>query len=133
MDRTSHWRCSVKRVFLKFFTNFTGKHLCWGLWNFETIKNKFFYRTTQVAASEWTKRLILNQYNIRLYYYWEIIETSCTLFSKCSGVFSDLLQEQFYKNKSLDFGKKIKKKLRIKPGLPSHRTKKQCLGWPFLK
>ena len=27
--RSSHQKCSVKKVFLKGFTNFTGKHLCW--------------------------------------------------------------------------------------------------------
>ena len=32
------------------------------------------------------------------------------------------LKEQFYKNKSLGFGKKFKNKLRTKPGLLSHRT-----------
>ena len=31
------------------------------------------------------------------------------------------IQEQFYKNKSLDFGKKITSKLRTNPGLLSHR------------
>ena len=29
--RSSHWRCSVKKGFLKTFANFTGKHLCWSL------------------------------------------------------------------------------------------------------
>ena len=33
-----------------------------------------------------------------------------------------LLKEQFYKNKSLELGKKIKNKLRIKPGLLSYRS-----------
>ena len=38
-------------------------------------------------------------------------------------IHSFFLQEQFYKNKSLDFGKtKIKNKLKTKPGLLSHRT-----------
>ena len=32
------------------------------------------------------------------------------------------LLEQFYKNKSLNFEKKIKNKLRTKPGLLSNRT-----------
>ena len=27
--RSSHQKCSVKKVFLKSFTNFTGKDLCW--------------------------------------------------------------------------------------------------------
>ena len=31
-------------------------------------------------------------------------------------------KRQFYKNKSLGFGKKFKNKLRTKPGLLSHRT-----------
>ena len=29
--RSSHYRCSVKKVVLKTFANFTGKHLCWSL------------------------------------------------------------------------------------------------------
>ena len=29
--RSSHQRCSLKKVFLKNFTKFTGKHLCWSL------------------------------------------------------------------------------------------------------
>ena len=29
--RSSHWRCSVKKVVLKTFTNFTGEHLSWSL------------------------------------------------------------------------------------------------------
>ena len=29
--RSSHQRCSFKKVFLKNFTKFSGKHLCWSL------------------------------------------------------------------------------------------------------
>ena len=29
--RSSHWRCSIKKDFLKHFVIFTGKHPCWGL------------------------------------------------------------------------------------------------------
>ena len=29
--KSGHQRCSVKKVFLKNFANFTGKHLCWSL------------------------------------------------------------------------------------------------------
>ena len=29
--RSSHQRCSLKKVFFKNFTKFTGKHLCWSL------------------------------------------------------------------------------------------------------
>ena len=29
--KSSHWRCSVKKVVLKSFTNFTGKHFHWSL------------------------------------------------------------------------------------------------------
>ena len=29
--RSSHQRCSLKKVFIKNFTKFTGKHLCWSL------------------------------------------------------------------------------------------------------
>ena len=45
------------------------------------------------------KQMLLNfnfvwsQYNIRSYYYWQIIKTSCTLFSRRSRVFS-----KFYQN-----------------------------------
>ena len=63
-------RCSVKKVSLKNFTKFTGKHLCQSLFfnkvaslrpetlaqvfsrEFcEIFKNTFFYRTPPVAAS----------------------------------------------------------------------------------
>ena len=30
-ERSNHRRCSVKKVVLKYFANFTGKHLCWCL------------------------------------------------------------------------------------------------------
>ena len=30
-NRSSHWRCSVKKGVLKNFANFTGKYLCWSL------------------------------------------------------------------------------------------------------
>ena len=36
-------------------------------------------------------------------------------------------QEQFYENKTLGFGKKIKNKLRTKPDLLSRRTKEQSV------
>ena len=29
--RNSHQRCSLKKVFLKNFTKFSGRHLCWSL------------------------------------------------------------------------------------------------------
>ena len=31
MDRSSHWRCSVKKGVLRNFAKFTGKHLCQSL------------------------------------------------------------------------------------------------------
>ena len=31
--KSSHRRCSIKKVFLKNFENFTGKHLCWFFFN----------------------------------------------------------------------------------------------------
>ena len=33
IERSSHQRCSVKNGVLKNFANFTGKHLCWSLFN----------------------------------------------------------------------------------------------------
>ena len=33
ISRTSHWRCSAKKVILKNFVNFTGKHLRWSLFS----------------------------------------------------------------------------------------------------
>ena len=32
-DRRSHWRCSVVNGVLINFANFTGKHLCWSVFN----------------------------------------------------------------------------------------------------
>ena len=29
--KSSHWRCSMKKVSLKYFATFIGKHLCWRL------------------------------------------------------------------------------------------------------
>ena len=29
ITKSSHWRCSIKKVVLKNFAIFTGKHLCW--------------------------------------------------------------------------------------------------------
>ena len=58
--RTSHWRCSIEKGVLKYFTKFTWKHLCQSLFfnkvaetlaqvfscRFcEIFKNTFFYRT----------------------------------------------------------------------------------------
>ena len=72
--RSSHRRCSVKKVVFRNFAKFTGKHLCQSIffnkveaWNFikketlaqmfscefcEISKNTFFHRTPLVAASE---------------------------------------------------------------------------------
>ena len=49
-------RCSVKKVVLKNFADFTGKHLCWSLFLIKlyapcNCKNNFFYRTPPVTAS----------------------------------------------------------------------------------
>ena len=35
--RSSHWSCSVEKVVLRNFANFTGKHLCWSLFLIEFI------------------------------------------------------------------------------------------------
>ena len=32
-DRSIHWRCSLEKIVLKNFANFTGKHLCWSIFN----------------------------------------------------------------------------------------------------
>ena len=42
-------------------------------------------------------------------------------------IHSFFLQEQFYKNKTLDFVKICKNKLRAKPGLLSHKTWEQSV------
>ena len=33
--RSSHWNSSTKKVFIRNFANFTGKHLCWSLLSIE--------------------------------------------------------------------------------------------------
>ena len=38
--RTSYWRCSVKKGDLKYFANFTGKHLCLSLFSIMLIKKR---------------------------------------------------------------------------------------------
>ena len=42
--KSSHRRCSIKELFLKMFTTFTGKHLCWSFQACNFIK-KIFLRT----------------------------------------------------------------------------------------
>ena len=43
--RSSHWKCSIKKLFLKLFVILTGKHLCWSLFLFklQTWQPKFCY------------------------------------------------------------------------------------------
>ena len=61
-------RCSVKKVFLKNFTRFTRKQLCWRLFIlkktasqvfscefYDIFKNTFFNRTPPVAASVFSR------------------------------------------------------------------------------
>ena len=43
--RSSDQRCSVKKGVLKYFTNFTGKHLCWSLFqNCNFIEKRLWHR-----------------------------------------------------------------------------------------
>ena len=41
-DRTSHWRCSMKKGFLQNFEKFTRKQMCWSLfsWPITLFKNR---------------------------------------------------------------------------------------------
>ena len=39
-NRTNHQRCSMKKGVLKYFTKFTGKHLCQSLFFNKVIKNE---------------------------------------------------------------------------------------------
>ena len=43
-DKSSHWRCSVKKGVLKNCANSTGKHLCWSLFliKLQVFKNTYF-------------------------------------------------------------------------------------------
>ena len=55
-DRSSRRRCSVKIGVLKNFANFTGKHLCWGLFliklqDLQAFRTPFFEEHLQTAAS----------------------------------------------------------------------------------
>ena len=43
-ERSSHWRCSIKKVVLKNFAIFTGKHLCWSFFLINCIKKRFQYK-----------------------------------------------------------------------------------------
>ena len=40
--RSSHLRCSIKKVVLKKLTNFSGKHLCWSLFLTKYITTQMF-------------------------------------------------------------------------------------------
>ena len=60
--RSSHWRCSVKKVVLKNFANFTRKSPCWSLfliklqfWGPATLLNK---TPTQMLSCEYANFLI---------------------------------------------------------------------------
>ena len=61
-SRSSRRRCSIKKVFLKFFPKFTRKHLLWSLFLTKlsklTIKTSeyIFYRTTSVDCFWKSKR-----------------------------------------------------------------------------
>ena len=44
--RGSHWSCSVKVGVLKYFANFTGKHLCWSLFLTEPSGLKLFKKVS---------------------------------------------------------------------------------------
>ena len=73
-------RCSMKKVFWKFFTKFTEKHLrqcfffikketltqvfSWEFW--EIFKITFFYRTRLVAASEQTEIFKLSMFTLAI-------------------------------------------------------------------
>ena len=50
--RSSHWSCSVKIGVLKYFANFTGKHLCWSLFLTESSGLQLFWKVspTQVFS-----------------------------------------------------------------------------------
>ena len=44
--RSSHWSCSVKIGVLKYFANFTGKHLCWSLFLTESSGLQLFKKVS---------------------------------------------------------------------------------------
>ena len=72
IHRRSHWRCSIKKAFLKNFAIFTGKHMCWSLsWsNFikknsntgvcyeycNLLKNTYFGEHLRAAASRYISK-----------------------------------------------------------------------------
>ena len=39
-NRTSHQRCSIKKLLLKIWQSITGKHLCWSLFLIKSLFNK---------------------------------------------------------------------------------------------
>ena len=63
-SRSSHRRCSVNKDVLKNFANFTGKHLCWSLFNKVTYLKacNFIKKTpTQVFSCE-IREIFKNNY-----------------------------------------------------------------------
>ena len=42
--RSSHQNCAVKKDVLKNFANFTGKHLCWGLFSLQLYWKETFLK-----------------------------------------------------------------------------------------
>ena len=44
--RSSHWSCSLKNGVLKYFANYTGKHLCWSLFLIESLGLQLFKKVS---------------------------------------------------------------------------------------
>ena len=44
-DKTSHWRCSIKKAVIKIFTTFTRKSLCWSFF-FIKLQNFNLWKET---------------------------------------------------------------------------------------
>ena len=58
-NKCRHLRCSVKKVVLKNFAIFTGKHLCWSLFLIKFIKQRLQHRCFPVNISKFLRIPIL--------------------------------------------------------------------------
>ena len=68
-ERSSHRRCSVKKDFLKIFTNFTVKHLYWKLQ--ETLTKVFYCEIlrTPVLKNICERLLLYKQTYLKIWFW----------------------------------------------------------------
>ena len=64
--RNNHQRCSVKKVVLKYFAIFTGKHLCWSFFLINWEPSGLHHRCFKVKSEKFLRTLVLKNICKRL-------------------------------------------------------------------